>query len=159
MKKAFIWILFLMMLALLFLLFLEKPKLEKYIGKKLKSQMNAAAGENIGRTIDSLYDYSRNGQSFTITYLEFGSVGCVACKKMELVMQKTREAYAGRVQVVFLNILKPENQTLMKYYGVAVIPTQVLLDRNGKEFYRHTGFISSDELWKEFDDHLTIIDH
>ena len=159
MKKAFIWILFLMTLALLFLLFLEKPKLEKYIGKELKSQMNAAAEDNTGRMIDSLYDYSRNGQPFTVTYLEFGSVGCVACKKMELVMQKTREAYAGRVHVVFLNILKPENQTLMKYYGVAVIPTQVLLDRNGKEFYRHTGFISSDELWKEFDDYLTIIDH
>jgi len=46
--------------------------------------------------------------------------------------------------VVFLNILKPENQLLMKYYGIAVIPTQVLLDKEGEEFFRHSGFIFFD---------------
>ena len=53
--------------------------------------------------------------------------------------------------VVFPNILKPENQNLTKLFGIADIPTQVLLDKNGKEFFRHTGFYSTEDLeqkWK-----------
>jgi len=49
-----------------------------------------------------------------------------------------------KLNVVFLNILKPENQLLMKYYGIAVISTQVLLDKEGEEFFRHSGFIFFD---------------
>jgi thioredoxin 1 len=37
----------------------------------------------------------------------------------------------------------------MKYFGVATIPTQVLLNRNGKEFYRHSGYITPEEIVKE----------
>ena len=38
----------------------------------------------------------------------------------------------------------------MKYYGIAVIPTQVLLDKQGKEFFRHSGFISTGDLETHF---------
>ena len=37
----------------------------------------------------------------------------------------------------------------MKYYGIAAIPTQVLLNKEGKEFFRHTGFYSTEELGKQ----------
>lgn len=36
----------------------------------------------------------------------------------------------------------------MKYFGVAAIPTQVLLDKEGKEFFRHSGYYSTEELDK-----------
>ena len=49
----------------------------------------------------------------------------------------------------FLNILTPKNQTLMKLYGIAAIPTQILLDKNGEEFFRHTGYISTSKLEEE----------
>ncbi len=39
---------------------------------------------------------------------------------------------------------------MMKYFGIAAIPTQVLLDVSGKEVIRHTGYFSFDELDKEF---------
>jgi len=67
---------------------------------------------------------------------------------MESVMTEIRTKYPQTVNVVFLNILKPENQDLMKYFGVAAIPTQVLLDKEGKEFFRHSGYISTEELSK-----------
>jgi thioredoxin 1 len=35
------------------------------------------------------------------------------------------------------------------------IPAQVLLDKNGKEFFRHAGYYSSEDLIKEFDKYLT----
>ncbi len=56
--------------------------------------------------------------------------------------------YPNRVNVVFVNIMLPQNQRLMKYYGIAAIPTQVLLNKEAKEFFRHTGYYSVDELIK-----------
>jgi thioredoxin 1 len=35
---------------------------------------------------------------------------------------------------------------MMKYFGIALIPTQVLLDKNGEEFFRHAGYFSAVEL-------------
>jgi len=37
----------------------------------------------------------------------------------------------------------------MKYYGIAVIPTQVLLDKEGKEFFRHSGYLPTSDIQKE----------
>jgi thioredoxin 1 len=68
---------------------------------------------------------------------------------MESVMEEISTKYPIKVNVVFLNVLKPESQNLMKLYGIAAIPTQILLNKNGKEFFRHTGYISSTDLEKE----------
>ncbi|MDO8953084.1 MAG: hypothetical protein Q7U86_10700 [Draconibacterium sp.] len=38
----------------------------------------------------------------------------------------------------------------MKYYDIAVIPSQVLLNREGKEIFHQSGFISTGDLEKEF---------
>jgi len=69
---------------------------------------------------------------------------------METVMEEVKNDYPQTIQVVFLNILQMENQTMMKYYGVVAIPTQVLLDKNGEEFFRHTGYISYSDLKQHF---------
>jgi thioredoxin 1 len=99
--------------------------------------------------IDSAFDFEKNGLSYQVSFLEFGANGCVTCSKMESVMAELEYTFPEKVNVVFLNILKPDNQMLMRYYGVAAIPTQILLDNKGKEFFRHYGFISTPELTKK----------
>ncbi len=69
---------------------------------------------------------------------------------MEKVMAQIKNEYPKDVNVEFLNILKPENQMLMKYFGIASIPTQILLDKEGKEFFRHSDFIDKKELTDHF---------
>jgi thioredoxin 1 len=124
---------------------------------RLSKMMQAQSGSEISSSgvtfIDSAFNYAKNGQSFRLTFLEFGA-NCPACKRMEAVMAEIRAKYPQKVNIVFLNILLPENQNLMKYFGVVSIPAQVLLDRNGKEFYRHSGYYSSEDLIKEFDNYL-----
>jgi len=100
--------------------------------------------------VDSLYNYNKNGGKYEFTFLEFGSTGCLACRRMESVMAEISQKYPQKVNVVFKNILKTENQVFMKYYGIAVIPTQILLDRQGKEFFRHSGFIPTENVEIEF---------
>ena len=69
---------------------------------------------------------------------------------MEEVMEKIKTEYKGKVNVVFINLMAPESKRFFEYYGIATIPTQVLLDKEGEEFFRHTGFYSANELSTHF---------
>jgi thioredoxin 1 len=76
--------------------------------------------------------------------LELGSVGCISCEQMKPVMEKLRASYKGKLAVIFVDVRK--NHDTAQKFGVYVIPTQVFLDRNGKEFHRHIGFYGYEEI-------------
>lgn len=120
--------------------------MENYASQLMKKQTTEVTKESTKSVVDSLYNYQKKGSKYEITFLEFGATGCSACKRMETVMAKIREKYPQKVNVIFLNVLLPESQVMMKYFGIAAIPTQVLLNKNGEEFFRHTGYFSEDEL-------------
>ncbi len=138
-------------IALLILLFSQKSNLQKYISKEIKSQVGSETALKMDQQIDSLYNYSINNKNYKLTFLEIGAKGCSACRKMELVLDDLREEYPMSVKIVFINILIAENQEIMKYYGVVSIPTQILLDNTGSEFFRHTGYISTKDISKVID--------
>ncbi len=151
-KKVLPWITFVLLLALLIIGYSLKDNMNSYISEMMISQASTETTQSGNALVDSLYNYSVNGQNYQITFLEFGAKGCSACKSMESVMEEMSSKYA-RINVVFLNVLKPESQNLMKLYGIAAIPTQVLLDETGKEFFRHTGYISTQELSNQISEH------
>lgn len=130
-------------------LFLFKGSMNNLVSRKMAEQAGAVTKKTMAQVIDSVYNYQKNGKTYKITFLEFGATGCISCRKMELVMKEAREKYQQTVNVIFYNVLLPECQDLMKYYGIAAIPTQILLDPSGREIFRHTGYISFDELEKE----------
>lgn len=127
-------------------LFILKDKLTTTASDLVKMQAETETIQAVSTYIDSAYNYKKNGQSYQVTFLEFGSTGCSACKRMEKVMQNIRNQYPEKVNVVFNNITFPKNRKFMKYYGISVIPTQVLLNSEGEEFFRHTGYISTKRL-------------
>lgn len=132
-------------------LFMFKGKLNNAASTIVLSQATPETISTVAAYIDSVYNYEKNSQLYEITFLEFGSTGCSACKRMEKVLKEIQDLYPTKVNVVFINITKKENHDLLRFYGIAVIPTQVLLDKKGKEFFRHLGFISSDGLRKQID--------
>ncbi len=79
-----------------------------------------------------------------IVMLELGSVGCVSCEQMKPVMARLSDTYKGRLEVIFIDVKKDHDTA--RRYGVYVIPVQVFLDKSGKEFHRHIGFYSYDEI-------------
>lgn len=133
-------------------LFIFKDKLSNTASDMVKRQAGAETIQSVTTYIDSAYNYKNNAQSYDVTFLEFGSTGCSACKRMEKVMQDIRKHYPEKVNVVFYNITIPGNRKLMKYFGISVIPTQILLDAKGEEIFRHTGFISTQELTNRIHD-------
>lgn len=149
-RKILPWFVFVGLILLLVIGFASRDNLSQYLSNSMLKNASPELVDNGAAYIDSAFNYPKNGLSYQTTFLEFGATGCVACRKMESVMDEVKPEYAGQVNVVFLNVLKRENQLLMKYYGIAEIPTQVLLDKNGKEFFRHTGFIEKNDLQIKF---------
>ena len=76
--------------------------------------------------------------------LELGSVGCIPCEQMKPVMEKLRMNYKGKLEVFFVDVRKDRDTA--QRFGVFVIPVQVFLDKNGKEFHRHMGFYGYEEI-------------
>jgi len=79
-------------------------------------------------------------EEIKVTFIEFGSVGCIPCEKMQPIMQEIKEEYKGQVKVVFHDVKTAEGRPYIKEFGIRAIPTQVFLDKNGNEYYRHIGF-------------------
>ncbi|NCA77721.1 MAG: thioredoxin family protein [Alphaproteobacteria bacterium] len=137
-------------IGFLVVLFLFRGSMTNLVSKKMTEQARADTKKTVAQMLDSAYNYQKNGMAFRITFLEFGATGCISCRKMELVMKEVRKKYQQKVNVIFYNVLLPENQDFMKYYGIAAIPTQVLLGPSGREIFRHSGYYSFYELEHEF---------
>lgn len=79
-----------------------------------------------------------------LVMLELGSVGCIPCEQMKPVMEKLRTNYKGKLEVLFIDVRKDHENA--RRFGVTMIPTQVFLDKTGKEFHRHMGFLGYEEI-------------
>ncbi len=79
-------------------------------------------------------------------FVDFGKTTCKPCKMMVPVLDKLSKKYKGRMEVVFVNVGE-ENDYALKM-GVTMIPTQILLDKNGKEVSRHVGYIPVEDCEK-----------
>lgn len=83
-----------------------------------------------------------------VTFIELGSVNCVPCKMMQPVMKAIEEKYGEQVKVIFYDVWTKEQKQYAQQYKIKLIPTQVFLDENGKEFHRHEGFYPEEEIHK-----------
>jgi len=80
--------------------------------------------------------------------IDLGADKCIPCKKMAPILVELRADYAGIVDVVFIDVWKDADAG--KPYNLRLIPTQVFLDRTGKEVFRHEGFFAREDIEKVF---------
>ena len=83
-----------------------------------------------------------------VTFIELGSVRCIPCRKMIPVMKSIEAKYPNDVTVIFHDVWTPQGKPYAKQYGIKTIPTQVFLDKNGEEYFRHIGYFPEEELIK-----------
>jgi len=81
-----------------------------------------------------------------VTFIELGSVDCVPCKMMKPVMEQVEKTYGDKVKVVFHDVWTEEGQPEGRKYGIRAIPTQIFLDADGKELFRHEGYFPFEQL-------------
>lgn len=108
------------------------------IGALLFTEWSDAGAADVDQV---LKDAQKQGRA---VMLELGSVGCVPCEQMKAVMEKLKTNYKGKLVVFFVDVRK--DRASARRFGVYAIPTQVFLDKNGKEFHRHMGFYPYEEI-------------
>lgn len=133
-----------------------KGRINQLISEKIQESVTDDVAATVEQRIQSNYNYAKNNENYDYTFLEFGSTGCVACEQMKPVLEAVKNTKEAKVNVVFLHIMKAENQEWIKYYGISAIPMQVLLDKEGREFFRHYGVISTDELLSKLKESKTL---
>ena len=81
--------------------------------------------------------------------LDLGAKQCVPCKLMAPILDELRLTYAGVLQVDFIDVW--DNRAAAATHGVASIPTQIFFAPDGRELFRHEGFLAREDLlarWK-----------
>jgi thioredoxin 1 len=83
-----------------------------------------------------------------VTFVELGSVKCIPCKMMQPIMKDIEKEYGNQVQVIFHDVWTDDGKPFALKFKIRAIPTQVFLDAEGKEFFRHEGYYPKDEIVK-----------
>jgi thioredoxin 1 len=76
--------------------------------------------------------------------VDFGSNSCIPCRQLRPVLQKIRQDYTGKLEVLIIDIRN--KQKLASDYQIQVIPTVVFFDPAGKEIFRHQGYMSEEKV-------------
>lgn len=85
-------------------------------------------------------DFSATPVKGMVTMIDLGADSCVPCKLMAPILKKLEKEYSGRAAIVFIDVWKHKDQA--KRFGIRAIPTQIFFDKEGKEIYRHLGFMN-----------------
>lgn len=109
------------------------------VEKSGPSSPRTAEGEVLV-TFDLNLDFSK----YKVTFIELGADRCLPCRAMQPIMRELAREFKGQLQVVFYDVWKDPRPA--RKYGIQLIPTQVFIDQNGKEFFRHVGFFPKEEL-------------
>jgi thioredoxin 1 len=105
---------------------------ESFSGKSQATQTTAGKTEKAGIPL--------------VTFVEIGAAKCIPCKAMQPIMKDVAEEYKGQVKVVFHDVWTPKGREDAEKYNIRMIPTQVFLDKDGKEYFRHEGYFPKEDL-------------
>jgi len=114
---------------------LKQGKKAEPVGAAVKAEVEASAPQ--AKALPRLVD--------------LGAGKCIPCKAMKPILDDLTANYAETFKTEFIDVW--ENEAAGKAYGVKMIPTQIFFGADGKELFRHEGFMSKEDIlgkWKEF---------
>lgn len=82
-----------------------------------------------------------------VTMVDLGAASCIPCKMMAPILEKLEKRYKGKAAILFIDLR--HQREAARHFGVRAIPTQIFYDRNGREIYRHEGFMSEEQIVRQ----------
>lgn len=82
--------------------------------------------------------------------VDLSAAKCIPCKMMAPILEDLKKSCERRMDVEFIDVWKSPDSG--KEYGVKIIPTQIFYSAEGRELYRHEGFLGKEDIlakWKE----------
>ena len=80
--------------------------------------------------------------------IDLGANKCIPCKMMAPILDELKTEYTGKLTVEVIDVW--ENPKEGEKYAISLIPTQIFYDPEGKEFQRHEGFMSKEDILATF---------
>lgn len=71
--------------------------------------------------------------------VEFGSASCHSCREMKTVMEQLEREHGAELNVIVVDLLSSKGRPLIRKYGIAMMPTQVVFAADGVEVARNIG--------------------
>ncbi len=87
---------------------------------------------------------------------DFGMSVCSQCKRMRPVMERADRQLGACLDVHVLDIRVEANERLAERYRMRAIPFILLVDGEGRELWRHEGFVDFPDISRAIDRHLGI---
>ncbi len=79
-----------------------------------------------------------------VTMVDLGAHKCIPCRMMSPIIKELSVEYDGKAAIVFIDVW--EHPDIPKQYGIRTIPTQIFYDAEGKERFRHEGFLNKESI-------------
>jgi len=80
--------------------------------------------------------------------LEFGRGWCIPCKYMKPILDDMTKAYHEKAIVTTVDM--DANKDLVRNFKIRLMPTQVFIAPDGKEFFRNEGTLERDQIMQVF---------
>ncbi len=80
--------------------------------------------------------------------LEFGRGWCIPCKYMKPILDDMAQAYVGKAIVTTVDM--DANKDIVRDFRIRMMPTQVFLTPEGKEFFRNEGVLEREKIMQVF---------
>lgn len=128
------------------LLFLAKDKLTCFVTSYQLKNNDVVINKSDSIEFFKQFNNSKNTYRYNLSLIELGGFGCKPCMKMDTVLQEVKTSYKDKINIKTFRVTSDEGKIIAKYFGVNAIPTQIIIDKNGNEVFRHTGFLSKNDL-------------
>jgi len=124
----------------------ETISLSNETQKAINTKQQQTAEEDSSISEEAQKSSMQEQAGIKVTFVELGSVKCIPCKMMQPIMKEIEEEYKDQVRVIFHDVWTDEGRPYAGKYRIKIIPTQVFLDKDGKEYFRHEGFFPKEQL-------------
>jgi len=87
-----------------------------------------------------------------VTMVDVGAKKCIPCKMMAPILEELKKEYTatGKAAIIFIDVW--ENPEQAPKFKTRSIPTQIFYDKEGKEVYRHEGFMAKNSIVTKLDE-------
>ena len=90
------------------------------------------------------------------TLLEFGSLWCTSCARLDLTIKALRKEKEISDRVKFIYVDVDEFSDLASRHKIQSLPILIFINGSGKEIKRHFGFIEKEKLMKTLKDSFNL---
>lgn len=81
---------------------------------------------------------------------DFGRGTCIPCKRMKPILEELKQEYRGKAEILIIQI--DDYRALTRRERIRLIPTQIFFDKDGKELYRHEGFMDREAIRRRLEE-------